>query len=103
MNGVINGACRACEMEYIVHLAHIERCTDIELDKFKAGVAAQMLQVGAAAGEQVVYDHHTPAIAEQGVAQMGSQEASATGHQRPLVALVLLVPFCNSAAGTPSG
>jgi hypothetical protein len=31
-----------------------------------------MFKIGAAAGEQVVDDHHAPAFAEQGIAQMGS-------------------------------
>jgi hypothetical protein len=68
-------------MEHVVHLAHIERFTDVELDKLEAGVAAQMLEVSAAAGEQIVYDYHIPAIAEQGIAKMGSQKTGATGHQ----------------------
>ena len=75
-----------------------------------------MVEVCAAAGEQVVDDNHTPAFTEQGVAEMGSEETGTTGDQGALGAHALLVPFFTvafetvafeiavfKAAGTPSG
>ena len=43
-----------------------------------------MSEVGAAAGEEVVDDNHAPALAEQGIAEMRSQETGAAGDQGAL-------------------
>ena len=64
-----------------------------------------MRKIGAAAGEQIVDDNHGPALAEQGIAEMGSKETGAAGDQGALGAHALLVPFFTAfrAVGTPSG
>ena len=77
-----------------------------------------MSEVVAAAGEQVVDYNHIPAFAEQGIAEMGSQETGATGDQcalwahafwapffivAPGIVPFLSVPFFSAATGAPSG
>jgi hypothetical protein len=70
--------------------------------KIESGVIVEMGEILAAAGEQVVDDNHAPAFAEQGVAEMGSQETGATGHQGALLVHAFFALF-RRAAGTPSG
>ena len=52
--------------------------------KLEARLVAKMIEIGAAAGEQVVDDDDTPALAQQGIAEMGSQKAGAAGDQSAL-------------------
>jgi hypothetical protein len=59
-------------------------------------------EVGTAAGEQVVDDNHFPAFGEKSIAEMGSEKAGATGHDRTSWTHGVL-PFLKTAAGTPSG
>ena len=67
----------------------------------------EMSEIGAAAGEQVVDYDHAPAFAEQGIAEMGSQETGAAGDQGALWAHAFLAPFFIAAfqggGGQPSG
>ena len=76
--------------------------------KIESRIVAEMIEIGAAAGEQVVDHNHTPTFAEQGIAEMGSEETGAAGDQGALWAHAFLAPsfiapFFRAAAGTPSG
>jgi hypothetical protein len=64
----------------VIDFAYVERLANIFLDKFEARVVAQMFEVSAAAGEQIIDDNHVPAFTEQGIAEMRSQETSAAGN-----------------------
>ncbi len=79
VHAVVNRAGRAGKVKDVVDFAHVERLANIFLDKFETRIVAQVLEVGAASGEQIVDDDHAPAFAEQGVAQMRSQETGAAG------------------------
>jgi hypothetical protein len=59
-------------MEDVVDPAHVERLANVFFYKLESGLVAEMFEVGAAAGEQVVDDDHIPAFGEQSVAEMGS-------------------------------
>src|SRR4029077_11754726 len=74
---VVDRARRAGEMKNEIALAHIERFANVFLNEFEARLVAEVGDVGAATGEQVVDDDHTPAFGEQGIAEMRTQKAGA--------------------------
>jgi hypothetical protein len=86
MLAVIHWAGRTGEVKYEVNSAHVKRFADIVFDELKAGLIAQMREVRAASGEQVVDCNHTPALTKQGIAKMRSQKTGATGDQSTLLA-----------------
>jgi F0F1-type ATP synthase epsilon subunit len=85
-----------------IDLANVEGLADVLSYKIKSSVISEMVNVRASAGEQVVNHHHLPALAEQSIAEMRSQETGAAGDQSALLAHAFLAPFLK-AAGTPSG
>jgi hypothetical protein len=85
-----------------IDFAEVEGFANVFIYKIETGIILEMVKIRAAAGEQVVDDNHAPALAEQGIAEMGSQEPGATGDQGTLRAHAFLAPF-RRAAGTPSG
>src|SRR5580658_9291838 len=98
MDSVIHRAGGAGEVEDVVDLADIERFADVFFYKIETGIILEMGEVRAAAGEEVVDYNHTPAFAEQGIAEMGSQETGTAGDQGALwahafFALLFIAPF----------
>ena len=89
-------------MEDVIDVADVEGLANVFFYKFEAGVVRQMSEIMAPAGEQVVDDDDALAFAEQGIAEMGSQETGTTGDQGALWAHALLVLFFKPA-GAPSG
>ena len=87
-------------MKNVVDLADIEWGANVFLHELEAGFAAQVSDVGPTAGEKVVDDYNTPAFGKQGIAEMGSEETSASSDQSSVHAFL---PFRKAAAGTPSG
>src|SRR5580704_75113 len=84
VDGVVDWARGAGEMEDEIDFADVEGLADVFINKIKARIILEMDEVLAAAGEEVVDNNHTPAFAEQGIAEMGSQETGATGDQGAL-------------------
>ena len=84
MDGVIDGAGGAGEVKDEIDLADVEGLANVFLYKLEARIIREVSKVGAPAGEQVVDDNHVPAFAEQGIAEMGSEETGAAGDQSAL-------------------
>src|ERR1700733_762994 len=107
VDGVIHRAGGAGEVENEVDFADIERFADVLFYKLEARIMLEMIQIRAAAGEEVVDYNHTPAFTEEGIAEMGSQETGSAGDQCALWAHAFLTPFLTvpffKATGTPSG
>jgi len=82
VNGVVDGTGGTGEVEDKINFAGIEGLANVFFYKFESRLAAKVLQIGAAAGEQVIDDDYMPAFAEQGVAEMGSEKTGAAGDQR---------------------
>src|ERR1700757_1552977 len=99
---IILGTGRACEVENIVNLPHIERLADIFLHKLEARFFAEVSKISPAAGKQVIDNHHVPALGEQGVCKMRSQKAGAASDESATVAHAFL-PCFRTPVGTPSG
>src|ERR1700689_867036 len=78
VNAVVHGTRRTGEVEDEVDLAHVEGFADIFLDELESRFVPQVFKIGAPTGKQVVDDNHTPALGEQGIAQVGSQKTGAT-------------------------
>jgi hypothetical protein len=66
-------------VEDVIDFAHVKGIANVFLDELEAGFVIEVGEVGAAAGEEVVDDHHAPAFREQNVAEVGSQKAGAPG------------------------
>src|ERR1700722_5036548 len=116
MDRVIHGTGGAGEVKDEIDFADVERFADVFFHEVEPRIIREVGRSGAAAGEQVVDDNYAPAFAEQGIAEMGSQETGAAGDQGALGAHALLLPFfivtlaipalgtvAFRAAGTPSG
>ena len=84
VNGVIHGTGGAGEVEYVVDAAGVERFANVFFDEFKTRVILQMGKVGAAAGEQVVDNHHAVAFAEKSIAEVRAEKSGAAGDERAL-------------------
>jgi hypothetical protein len=78
-------------VEDVIDVADVEGLADVFFYKLESGNRSADGEIGAAAGEQVVDDDHAPALAEQGIAEMGSQETGATGDQGAFWAHAFLV------------
>ncbi len=102
VNRVIHRAGGTGEVEDEIDRADVEGLADIFIYKIKSGVISEMVKVRTPPGEQVVDDNHTPALAEQSVAQMRSQKTGATRDQSAFLAHAFFAVFF-IAALTPSG
>jgi hypothetical protein len=83
---VVGGRGRAGEVEDPVELdppaqARRQGVDDVRVDQVEPGLALQVAQVLAAAGEEVVQADHVGAVGEQGVAEVGAQEPGPAGHE----------------------
>jgi len=106
VNAVIDRAGRTCKVKDVVDAAHVEWLANVFFYKFEPGIIAEMVKIRAAAGQQIIDDHHAPALAEQSVTKVRPEESSATGDERASgthALLSFLSPFFNNAGGTPSG
>jgi hypothetical protein len=52
-----------------------------------------MGEIRASSGQQVVNDNNTPALAEQSITEMRSQETGAAGDQSASLAHAFFMPF----------
>src|SRR5262249_53328352 len=82
MDHVIDGACGGSEVKNVIDLSAIDLPVDIELEKLELAFAAQVLDVGKPAGEQVVNRNHGVALGEQGITQMGAEKAGSASNER---------------------
>jgi len=98
MDGVIHRAGGAGEVEDVIDVADVERFADVFIYEIESRIVTEMSDVPAASGEQVVDDNHTVALAEQGIAEMGSQKTGAAGDQSAwLIHLPeLMLSWCRS-------
>ena len=101
--GVIDGAGGAGEVEDEIDFADVEGLADVFFYKIESRIIAEMFEIRAAAGEQVVDDNHTPALAEQGIAEMGSEEAGAAGDQGALWAHAFFDAVAHDCGGDAIG
>ena len=70
--------------------ARVEGLDDIEPAQFEAGLAHQSCEVGLAPGQKVIHRKDRVAFRQQRLAEIRSQEAGASGHQRAHRLLLLL-------------
>src|SRR5262249_18545509 len=78
---VVHRAGGGGEMENVTDFAAIEVTVDIELEKFKMTLAAQMLNIRQAAGQKIVDGNDRVAVRQQGIAEMRTEEPGASGDQ----------------------
>src|SRR5579863_4740741 len=78
---VIDWASWTGEMEYVIDFAAVEGLVNVELLEFKPRVAAQVFEVGAAPGQQVIERNHRIPFTQQCVTQMGTEETGSAGNQ----------------------
>src|ERR1051326_2579216 len=69
-------------MVNLVHTAELVRSADIEFEQLKARLAFQMLEIGAAAGEEIVHADHAVTLGEPRGAQMRAQQSGGAGEQQ---------------------
>ncbi len=70
-------------MEHVVHrVVEVKRASNVVADELEALVADQVVDVLAAAGDQVVDADHAVALGQQPLAQVRAEEAGAAGHHR---------------------
>ena len=62
---------------------HVEVLGYVLLDEAKVPVPRQVFDVGGAAGDQVVHDHHLVPFSQEPVAQMRTQKSGAAGDEYP--------------------
>ncbi len=107
VDGVIDRAGGAGEVKDVIDSADVEGFANVFIYEFEPGFISEMVKVCLASGEQIVDDDDAVALAEQGIAEMGSEETGAAGDQSALLTHAFLVPFLrpflSAAAGTPSG
>jgi hypothetical protein len=60
----------------------VKRFADIVLQRFEIAVAAKVSDIAGRSGDEVVDAEDLPAIAEQPLAEVGAEEARATGDDR---------------------
>src|SRR5437588_193600 len=60
---------------------HLQRLRDIVLDEGETRVAAEVLNIGGVAGDEVVYTDYVMAFGQEAVAQVGADEAGAPGDE----------------------
>src|SRR5271166_1906035 len=90
--GVVYRARWTGKMKYIIKRAPLTGMADIFLDELKARIVPQVLDVGEAAGQQIVRGHNRIALAQQPVAQVRSQKARPTRYQRSFYVFGSRVP-----------
>src|SRR5208282_173086 len=79
--GVIDRAGGAGEMKYVIELAAVERLVDVDLLKFKAWVAPQVIKVGEPSSQQIVDRDDRITLGQQCITQVGTEEAGSAGDQ----------------------
>src|SRR5436853_18246 len=97
---------RAGEIEHLLDPGQLgQRVDDIRFDQLEARLAPQVVQVSPPPGLEVVEADHPGALAEEGVAEVGTDEAAAAGNQDKLA---LAIPheinlFSSMACATRAG
>ncbi len=79
-------------MENVVDVAEVEGLADVLLEELEARLVAQMGDVLACAGEQIVGANDGVALAEQRVAQMRAEKSGAAGYEYAHIGYVLQCP-----------
>ena len=69
-------------MKHVVDLATLDGETDILLEKFKAGVVSQVLEVGEPPGEEVVSSDDIITVAQKSITEMRTEKTRSPGDQR---------------------
>ena len=79
---VVDRAGGAGEMEHAFEgPLHFDEVGDVVQDQLKAGMAFQMIEVRAIAGDEVVHPHHSVTEGEEAVAEVGAEEPRSAGYE----------------------
>ena len=81
VDGVVDGTGGAGEVKDVSQLCRQSNGSQISISQeFESRIVAQMIEIGAAAGEQIV-DGDNVAFAEKRIAEMGSEKTGSSGDQ----------------------
>lgn len=74
--GIVDGAGRGSEVEDVVDRAEVEGLDDVLLDEVEAGLVLEVAEIVEGAGAEVVDADDGVVIGQQGIGEVGAEEAS---------------------------
>jgi hypothetical protein len=70
VNGIIHGAGWGSEVKNELHLAAVERLTNVELPQLEPRLVSQVTEIGRPSGQQVVNRDDPLTLCQQGIAKV---------------------------------